>query len=52
LWSETDVVRLLTATRQLRLRWRAATYEALFGLIAATGMFSGDRPCGGVSTIR
>jgi integrase len=42
LWSETDMVRLLTATRQLRPPLRAATYEALFGLIAATGIRLGE----------
>ena len=36
------MVRLLTATRQLRPPLRAATYEALFGLIAATGIRLGE----------
>lgn len=42
LWSPNDVARLLTATRQLRPPLRAATYEALFGLIAATGIRLGE----------
>jgi integrase/recombinase XerD len=42
LWSPTDVTRLLGATRQLRPPLRAATYETLFGVIAATGIRLGE----------
>jgi integrase/recombinase XerD len=42
LWSPTDVVRLLQATQQLRPRLRAVTHEALFGLIAASGIRLGE----------
>jgi integrase/recombinase XerD len=42
LWSPTDVARLLQATGQLRPRLRVATYEALFGLIAASGIRLGE----------
>jgi integrase/recombinase XerD len=42
LWSATDVARLLQATRQLRPALRAVTYEALFGLIAASGIRLGE----------
>jgi integrase len=61
LWSQTEVSALLEATRQLRPPLRAATHEALFGLIAVSGMRIGeaialDRDdvdlAGGVLTIR
>jgi integrase len=42
LWSERDIRRLLEACRSLRPALRAATYEALFGLIASTGMRRGE----------
>lgn len=42
LWSATDVARLLQATGQLRPPLRAATYEALFGLIASSGIRLGE----------
>lgn len=42
LWSAEDVARLVRATGQLRPPLRAATYEALFGLIAATGIRLGE----------
>lgn len=42
LWSPTDVARLLRATHQLRPPLRAATHEALFGLIAASGIRLGE----------
>jgi integrase/recombinase XerD len=42
LWSEADVCRLLLATRTLRPLLRAATHEALFGLIAASGTRIGE----------
>ncbi|MBA2471944.1 MAG: tyrosine-type recombinase/integrase, partial [Pseudonocardiales bacterium] len=42
LWSPTDVGRLLQATHQLRPLLRAVTHEALFGLIAASGMRLGE----------
>jgi integrase/recombinase XerD len=38
LWSQEEIVRLLTATRTLRPSIRAATHEALFGLLAVSGM--------------
>lgn len=42
LYSDDDVRRLLEAARQLRPRLRAATHEALFGLLAASGMRIGE----------
>ncbi len=42
LWSEADICRLLEACRALRPRLRAVTHEALFGLIAASGMRIGE----------
>jgi len=42
LWSQADVCRLLAAARQLRPPLRAATYEALFGLVAACGIRLGE----------
>jgi integrase len=42
LWSQSDIRRLLEACRDLRPPLRAATYEALFGLIAVTGMRRGE----------
>jgi integrase len=42
LYSEADVRRLLEATRQLRPTIRAASYEALIGLLAASGMRVGE----------
>jgi integrase/recombinase XerD len=42
LWSDVDVRALLDAARQLRPRLRAATHEALFGLLAASGMRIGE----------
>lgn len=42
LWSPTDILRLLEGCQQLRPRLRAATYHALFGLLAATGMRVGE----------
>ena len=42
LWSQSDIRRLLTACRDLRPRLRAATYEALFGLLAVSGMRRGE----------
>jgi len=61
IWAEADIGRLLAAARTLRPPLRAATYEALFGLIAATGMRLGEAIAldradtdldGGVLTIR
>lgn len=61
IWADADIGRLLAATRMLRPPLRAATYETLLGLIAATGMRLGeaiglDRPDadldGGILTIR
>jgi integrase/recombinase XerD len=42
IWSEADIRRLLAAVRELRPPLRAATYEALLGLLAATGMRLGE----------
>jgi len=42
LWSEGDVARLLEGARALRPALRAATHEALFGLLAASGMRLGE----------
>jgi integrase/recombinase XerD len=42
LWSPGDVRRLVEATRTLRPSIRAATYEALFGLLAVSGMRVGE----------
>lgn len=42
IWAEADIGRLLAAARALRPPLRAATYETLFGLIAATGLRLGE----------
>lgn len=42
LWSPTDIERLLAAARGLRSPLRAATFETLFGLLAVTGMRTGE----------
>ena len=42
LWSQTEVGGLLQAAQQLRPRLRAVTHEALFGLIAASGIRLGE----------
>ena len=42
LWSERDLCRLLEAARALRPPLRAATHEALFGLLAVSGMRLGE----------
>jgi integrase/recombinase XerD len=42
LWSQEDICRLLSAARALASPVRAATHEALFGLLAATGMRVGE----------
>jgi integrase/recombinase XerD len=42
IWAEADIGRLLAAARALRPPLRAATHEALFGLLAATGMRLGE----------
>ncbi len=42
LWSKRDIGRLLEHARSLRPPLRAATYEALFGLLATTGMRIGE----------
>jgi integrase/recombinase XerD len=61
LWSGEDVCRLLAAARALRPPLKAAGYEALFGLLAVTGMRVGEAVAleprdvdleGGVITIR
>jgi integrase/recombinase XerD len=61
IWAEADIRRLLAAARELHPPLRAATYEALLGLLAATGMRLGEATGldradadldGGVLTIR
>ena len=61
IWADSDIRRLLAAARELRPPLRAATYEALLGLLAATGMRLGEATGldradadldGGVLTIR
>ena len=42
LYSDDDIAALMAAARTLRPPLRAATYETLIGLIAATGMRSGE----------
>ncbi len=42
LWAADDVVRLLSAARTLRPPIRAASHEALFGLLAVSGMRLGE----------
>jgi integrase/recombinase XerD len=42
IWAEADIRRLLAAAGALRPPLRAATYETLFGLLAATGMRLGE----------
>ena len=42
LWSQGDICRLLEAARALRPPSKAASFEALFGLLAVTGMRVGE----------
>ena len=42
LWSQPDICRLLDGARTLRSPLRAATYEALFGLLTVSGMRVGE----------
>ena len=42
LWSDGDISRLLAGARALQSPLRAATHEALFGLLAASGMRVGE----------
>ncbi len=42
LFSPEDITALLAATRRIRSPLRAATYDALFGLLATTGMRVGE----------
>jgi integrase/recombinase XerD len=42
LWSRQDICRLLDAARMLRPPLKAASYQALFGLLAVTGMRVGE----------
>ena len=42
LWSQQDISRLLEGARALRSPMRAATHEALFGLLAVSGMRVGE----------
>lgn len=61
IWADMDIRRLLAAARELRPPLRAATYETLLGLLAASGMRLGEATGleradadldGGVLTIR
>jgi integrase/recombinase XerD len=47
LYSPAEVTALMAATRSIRSRFVATTYETLIGLLSATGVFSTGRPCGG-----
>ena len=47
LYSADELAALLTATDTLRYPLQRATYRTLISLLAVTGLFSGDRPCGG-----
>jgi integrase/recombinase XerD len=47
LFTPTEITTLLAAAGQLRSPLRALTHQALFGLLACTGVFSTGRPCGG-----
>jgi integrase/recombinase XerD len=51
LWSGEDIRRLLEAARGLRPPLRAASYEALFGLLAVTGMRVGEAVALGVDDV-
>jgi integrase/recombinase XerD len=42
LWSQQDIGRLLAGARALRPALRAATHEAIFGLLASSGMRIGE----------
>lgn len=42
LWSQADIGRLLEAASELKSPFRAATYEAFLGLLAVTGLRSGE----------
>ena len=42
LWSQADIGRLLEAASELRSPFRAATYETFLGLLAVTGLRSGE----------
>jgi integrase/recombinase XerD len=42
LWSQRDICRLLDGARTLRSPLRSATYDALFGLLAVSGMRVGE----------
>jgi len=42
LWSEHDIGRLLKAARELQSPFRAATYESYLGLLAVSGLRSGE----------
>ena len=41
-WSQADICRLLEAAHEIRPRFRAATYETLFGLLAVSGLRPGE----------
>lgn len=42
LWSEQNITRLLEAARELQPPFRAATYECFLGLLAVSGLRSGE----------
>jgi integrase/recombinase XerD len=47
IYTADEIAALLAAADRLRPAIRAATYHALIALMAATGVFSGARPCRG-----
>jgi integrase len=51
LWSGEDIRRVLEAARGLRPPLRAASYEALFGLLAVTGMRVGEAVALGIDDV-
>jgi len=51
LWSGEDIRRVLEAARGLRPPLRAASYEALFGLLAVTGMRVGEGVALGIDDV-
>jgi hypothetical protein len=47
LYSDAEIAAIVHASHLLAAPLQAATFHALIGLLAVTGMFSGARPCGG-----
>jgi hypothetical protein len=47
LYSDTDVIALMTVAGRLPRPLQAATYATLLGLLTVSGVFSVGRPCGG-----